>query len=57
MADLENKMLIDSYWDDEEEDIYQELMDEYEREAAIADEMYDLMPFYQWSKQEDGYLF
>ena len=57
MADLENKMLIDSYWNDEEEDIYQELMDEYEREAAIADEMYDLMPFYQWSKQEDGYIF
>lgn len=57
MADLENKMLIDSYWGDEETDLYQELMDEYEREAAMADEMYDLMPFYQWSKQEDGYIF
>ena len=57
MKDLENPMVCDECWDDNEVDRYQELMDEYEREAAIADEMYDLMPFYQWSKQEDGYIF
>ena len=57
MKDVENPMVCDEYWNDNEVDRYQELMDEYEREAAMADEMYDLMPFYQWSKQEDGYLF
>ena len=57
MKDIENPMVCDECWDDNEVDRYQEYMDEYEREAAIADEMYDLMPFYQWSKQEDGYLF
>lgn len=57
MKDVENPMVCDECWYDNEVDRYQELMDEYEREAAIADEMYDLMPFYQWSKQEDGYLF
>ena len=57
MKDVENPMVCDEFWDDNEVDRYQELMDKYEREAAIADEMYDLMPFYQWSKQEDGYLF
>ena len=57
MKDVENPMVCDECWDDSEVDRYQELMDEYEREAAMADELYDLMPFYQWSKQEDGYLF
>ena len=43
MQDLENKMLLDSYWNDEDDDLEQQRLDKYEREAAMADEMYDLL--------------
>lgn len=56
MADLENKMLIDSYWPEYEDE--PELEDPWEVFCRKADEAYDLtVTFYrrrkQWRKRKN----
>ena len=58
--DIENPMVRDSYWSDYERWRY--LQDEEEEEEFIfededEEEIEDRMPFYVWSKQQDGYIF
>ena len=58
--DIENPMVNDSYWSDYERWRY--LQDEEEEEEFIfededEEEIEDRMPFYVWSKQQDGYIF
>ena len=58
--DVENPMVNDSYWADYEKWRY--LQDEEEEEEFIfededEEEIEDRMPFYVWSKQQDGYIF
>ena len=60
--DVENPMVNDSYWSDYEkwrylQDEEEEEEEEYVFEDEDEEEIEDRMPFYQWSKQEDGYLF
>lgn len=58
--ELENKMLIDEYWPDYEDD-EEEQESEWEKFCRRADEEYDLHcgdeSFFAWSRREDGYHF
>jgi hypothetical protein len=51
--DVENKMIVDDYWPDYEEDDEQE--SEWEKFCRMADEEYD-ESFFAWSRREDGYV-
>ena len=60
--DVENPMVIDSYWSDYEKWRYLQDEEEEEEETFVFDdedeeEIEDRMPFYVWSKQQDGYIF
>ena len=69
MRDIENAMVNDAYWADYEKWRYlQDLEDEMEEEETFIEEEEDYeyipieddeerMPFYMWSKQENGYIF
>lgn len=58
--DVENPMVNDSYWSDYERLRYLQDEEEEEEEEFIfedEEEIEDRMPFYVWSKQQDGYIF
>lgn len=53
---LENKMLIDSMWDDRETEAEREWR-EWVEGIEADDEYNSRVDFYTWSKVEDGYIF
>ena len=60
--DVENPMVNDSYWADYEKWRYRQDEEEEEEEEFVfededEEEIEDRMPFYVWSKQQDGYIF
>ena len=62
--DIENPKVNDSYWSDYEKWRYLQDEEEEEEEETFPldddedeEELEDRMPFYVWSKQQDGYLF
>ena len=62
--DVENPMVNDAYWSDYEKGRYLQDEEEEEEEETfpLDDEedeegIEDRMPFYVWSKQQDGYIF
>ena len=60
--DIENPMVNDSYWSDYEKWRYLQDEEEEEEEEFVfededEEEIEDRMPFYVWSKLNDGYIF
>ena len=60
--DIENPKVNDSYWSDYEKWRYLQDEEEEEEEDFVfededEEELEDRMPFYVWSKQQDGYIF
>lgn len=58
--DVENPMVNDAFWSDYEK--WREIQDEEEEEEFVFDdedeeEIEDRIPFYVWSKLNDGYIF